>query len=46
MQVSLGGAKLVRMRDFCHMADIPGVLFSFNDDLLGRIKMREGTRKV
>ena len=39
MQVSLGGGgKITRMRDFCHMADIPRVLFSFDDDLLGRIK--------
>ena len=36
----------VRMRDFCHMADAPRVLFSLNDDLLGRIKMWEGTRKM
>jgi len=28
------------MRDFCHMANPPGVLFSFNNDLLGRAKIR------
>lgn len=34
------------MRDFCYMADIPGVLFSFNNDLLGHTKIQEGSRKV
>jgi len=34
------------MRDFCHMADIPGVLFSFNNDLLGHTKIREENRGV
>ena len=33
MQVSLEGSELTGMRDFCHMADIPRVLFSFDDDL-------------
>ena len=28
------------------MADIPGVLFSFNNDLLGRTEIREENRKV
>ena len=39
MQVSLEERKSVRVRDFCDMADVPGVLFSLNDDLLGRIKI-------
>ena len=34
------------MRYFCHMADIPGVLFSFNNDLLGHTKIRKDGRKV
>jgi len=34
------------MRDFCHMAGVPGVLFSFDDNLLGHTKIQEGTHKV
>ena len=33
------------MRDFCHMADTPRVLFSFDDNLLGRTKIGEGDGK-
>lgn len=34
------GGQLARMRELCHMTVVPGVLFAFDDDLLGRIKYR------
>jgi hypothetical protein len=46
MQVSLRGGKPTNARYFCHMVDVPGVLFPFNDDLLGRAKIREDSRKM
>jgi len=46
MQVSLRGVSRQRMRDFCHMADVPGVLFSFDDDLLRQTKIQEDIRET
>ena len=34
------------MRDFCHMANIPGVLFSFDDNLLRQTKTYEETQML
>ena len=45
MQVSLQGVSRRRMRDFCHKADVPGVLFSFNDDLWDALRHTKRLRK-